>query len=96
MSAKTNRRLRLCVHLFGKLDSHCVANYSLKKTAIIQKTKYNYDIIDAVHKSVYMDDYLGSYRNIELAKETVINVTKLLSEGGFRLRKWISNSNSLL
>ena len=86
----------MCVHLFGKLDSHCVANYSLKKTVIIQKTKYNYDIIDAVHKSVYMDDYLGSYRNIELAKETVINVTKLLSEGGFRLRKWISNSNSLL
>ena len=42
-----------------------------------------------------MDDYLGSYRNIDLAKETVVNVTKLLSEKGFRL-KWISNSNSLL
>ena len=31
-----------------------------------------------------MDDYLGSYRNIDLAKETVVSVTKLLSEGGFR------------
>ena len=66
------------VHLFGKLDSLCVANYTLKKTAIDQKAKYNYTIIDAVHKNVYMDDYLGSYRNIDLAKETVVNVIKLL------------------
>ena len=86
----------MCVHVFGKLHSPCVANYTLKKTAIDQKTKYNYDIIDAVHKNVYMDDYLGSYKNIDLAKETVVNVTKLLSEGEFRLTKWISNSNSLL
>ena len=42
-----------------------------------------------------MDDYQGSYGNIELAKETVVNVTKLLLEGGFRLTKWISISNSL-
>ena len=84
----------MCVHVFGKLDSPCVANYTLKKTAIDQKAKYNYTIIDAVHKNIYMDDYLGSYRNIDLAKETVVNVTKLLSEGGFRLTKWISNSFS--
>ena len=50
----------MCVHLFGKLDSPCVANYTLKKTAIDQKAKYNYDIIDAVHKNFYMDHYLGS------------------------------------
>ena len=38
-----------------------------------------------------MDDHLGLYRNTDLVKETVVNVTKLLSEGGFRL-----HSNSLL
>ena len=86
----------MCVHVFGKLDSPCLANYTLKKTAIDQKAKYNYDIIDAVHKNFYMDDYLGSYGNMDLVKETVVNVTKLLSEGGFRLTKWILNSNSLL
>ena len=32
----------------------------------------------------YIDDYLESYRNIDLVKETVVNVTKLLSEGEFR------------
>ena len=85
----------MCVHAFGKLDSPCVVNYTLKKTATDQKAKYNYNIIDAVHKNFYMDDYLGSYRNIDFAKETVANVMKVLSEGGFRLTKWISNSNSL-
>ena len=85
----------MCVHVFGKLDSPCVVNYTLKKTATDQKAKYNYNIIDAVHKNFYMDDYLGSYRNIDFAKETVANVMKVLSEGGFRLTKWISNSNSL-
>ena len=43
-----------------------------------------------------MDDYLGTNRDIDFAKETVVNVTKLLTEGRFRLTKWISNSNSLL
>ena len=42
-----------------------------------------------------MDDYLVSYRNIVLARKSVVNITKLLSEGGFRLAKWISNSNTL-
>ena len=86
----------MCVHVFGKLDSPCIANCTLKKTPIDQKAKYNYDVIDAVHKNFYMDDYLGSYRIIDLAKETVVSVTKLLSEGGFRLTKWISNYDALL
>ena len=25
----------MCVHVFGKLDSPCIANYTLKKTAVI-------------------------------------------------------------
>ena len=86
----------MCVHFFGKLDSPCVVNYTLKKPAIYHKAKHNHNIIDAVHKNFYMDDYLGSYRNIDLAKETIVNVTKLLSEGGFRLTRWMLNSNSLL
>ena len=57
MSAETDRRLR---YVCTRLDSPCVANYTLKKTAIDQKAKYNYDIIDAVHKNFYMDHYLGS------------------------------------
>ena len=60
MSAETNRRLRSVCTRFEKVDSPCVVNYTLKKTAIDQKAKYNYDIIDAVHKNFYVDHYLGS------------------------------------
>ena len=41
----------MCAPVFGKLNSPCVANYILKKTAIDQKVKCNYDIIEAVHKN---------------------------------------------
>ena len=74
----------MCAPVFGKLNSPCVANYTLKKTAIDQKVKYNYDIIEAVHRNFQMDNYLGSYRKIDLGKETVVNITKLLSEGGYQ------------
>ena len=60
MSAETNRRLRYVCTRFEKVDSSCVVNCTLKKTAIDQKAKYNYDIIDAVHKNFYVDHYLGS------------------------------------
>ena len=39
----------ICVHLLGKLDLSCVANYTLKKIAIVQKS---HDIVDAVHKKI--------------------------------------------
>ena len=86
----------MCVHVFGKLDSPCVTNFTLRKTAIHQKAKYNYDIIDAIHKNFYINDYLRQYRNIDLAKKKIVNATKLLSGGEFRPTKRISNSNSLL
>ena len=41
----------MCAPVFEKLNSPCVANYTLKKTAIDQKVKYNYDIIEAVHRN---------------------------------------------
>ena len=53
MSAKTNRILRyMCTLLVGKLESRCVANYTLKKTTIDHKAKSNHDIIDVVHKKL--------------------------------------------
>ena len=81
----------MCVHLFGKLNSPCEANYTLKKIDIDDKAKYNHDVIDVVHKNLYMNNYLGSYRNTDLSLETVAD---LLLEGRFRLAKLISNSNS--
>ena len=46
--------------------------------------------MDAVHKNFYVYDYLGLPRNNDSAKESFVNITKLLPDGRFRLRKWIS------
>ena len=86
----------MCVHLFGKLDSPCIANYILKRTATDNKSNFHQDIIDSVHNNFYMDDYLGSYDSIVSATETVTNITTLLEKGGFRLTKWLSNSSTLI
>ena len=46
--------------------------------------------MDAVHKNFYVYDYIGLHRNNDSAKESFVNITKLLPDGRFRLRKWIS------
>ena len=37
-----------------------------------------------------MGNYLVLYRNIDSANVSVVDIKKLLSDGGFRLTKWIS------
>ena len=39
----------------------------------------------------YMDNYLGSFSNVNKAIYITHSVTKMLSSGGFHLTKWISN-----
>ena len=43
-----------------------------------------------------MDDYLDCFQSKEKAIETVHKVIKILSTGGFRLAKWLSNSKHIL
>ena len=43
-----------------------------------------------------MDDYLDCFPSQEKAIETVHKVIKILSTGGFRLTKWLSNSKHIL
>ena len=49
-----------------------------------------------VVEDFYMDDMVTSVSCPTQAKTTVIEVTKLVSRGGFRLRKWPSNDKSVL
>ena len=49
------------VHLFGKIDSPCCANWSLKKTALDQKDIYPENIVLKILDNFYMDDYLDSF-----------------------------------
>ncbi|XP_057308490.1 uncharacterized protein LOC130646338 [Hydractinia symbiolongicarpus] len=80
------------VHLFGKVDSPCCANYALRQTSI----DHDREIVDAITKKFYMDDYLDSMKTVDEAASIAKTLTKALKSCGFRLTKWLSNSCEIL
>ena len=47
-------------------------------------------------ESFYVDDFNSGEENVDQAFELYLKSKKILSDGGFTLRKWSSNSNELL
>ena len=84
------------IHIFGKLDSPYIANWVIKRTASDQSSQYENKIIERIKQNFYMDDYLDCFPSQEKVIETVHKVIKILSTGGFRLTKWLSNSKHIL
>ena len=87
---------RMNVHLFGAKSSPSCASYCLRRTAEDHETEYDPDVINTVRRNFYVDDCLTSMRSVDSAVRVANQVTKLLSEGGFRLTKWVSNSTDVL
>ena len=50
----------MTIHLFGKDDSPCVANYGSKKCAKDQSNNFDAKTVEHVEKGFYMDDFLKS------------------------------------
>ena len=80
------------VHLFGKKDSPCCANWALRKS-VDEETQ---EIKDAVCESFYMDDYLDSMMTEKIAANHSCKLINLIADGGFNLTKWMSNSKDVL
>ena len=78
----------MTVHLFGKTDSPCVANWALRKSVEDASEK----IKEAVENHFYMDDFLDSCDTVE---ESLVLI-EVLGEKSFKLTKWISNSTEVL
>ena len=55
----------MCVQVFGKINSPCIANWTLKKTAKDSQEVIRENIIDQINRNFYMDDYLNSNSRIE-------------------------------
>ena len=84
---------QMMVHLFGKKDSPCCANWALKQCATEEN---NVQVAEAIRRNFYMDDYLGSFSSLKEAKEVSLKLISTLQNNGFRLTKWISNSSDFL
>lgn len=51
---------------------------------------------NAVRKNIYVDDYIGGEFSVEGAIQLQSELTQLMQKGGFRLRKWVSNSPEVM
>ena len=82
----------MLVHIFGKVDSLCCANWALRKVP---------EMVDKSLKGVlannfYMDDFLSSLTDEESLIRLSLSLILCLRTCGFRLTKWVSNSKVIL
>lgn len=87
---------QMMVHLFGGVWSPSCASFALKKIAVDNHHKFDPDVISALNRGFYVDDLLKSVANSEEAIRMYRQLCELLSLGGFRLTKWISNCRTVL
>ena len=80
------------VHLFGRVDSPCIANWSIKKAA----DNASPDAKFTINSNFYMDDFLKSIYNENDLVKLVREVVSVLNSCGFRLNKFISISTFVL
>ncbi|XP_053389066.1 uncharacterized protein LOC128552084 [Mercenaria mercenaria] len=84
------------VHLFGARSSPSCANYALKRTVQDRSDDIDEEIADTVMKNFYVDDCLKSVDTVDHAKSVVKGLQKALSQGGFHISKWLSNSREVM
>jgi len=84
------------VHTWGKNDSPCIANYALKRSASdFRDIANNPSVKESIENNFYMDDFLKSMNSLTDLSIICKSVTDVLSKASFRLRKWISNNQSI-
>ena len=87
---------QMLVHLFGAISSPASANFALRQTADDNKDYFPTEVINTVFRNFYVDDCLKSFPAENDAIAHVNHLQALLSRGGFRLTKWVSNSRKVL
>ena len=86
---------QMLVHLFGAISSPACANFALRRTAEDNIASFPSDVINTVKRNFYVDDCLKSLPSELEAIAHVDGLRSLLSRGGFKLTKWISNSRTV-
>ena len=82
--------------VFGLRASPYLAGKALLETARQFGAQYDPDVSEVVSSNFYVDDMQKSFRTDKEAIRICTQLIKLLPRGGFKLRKWISNSESFL
>ena len=88
--------MQMLVHIFGAKDSLTCAIHALHQTARDNVNKFSSATIETILKSFYVDDLLKSTLTEEEAIVLANELIEALRCGGFRLTKWVSNSEAVL
>ena len=91
---QSSQEYRMKVHLFGGVSSPSCSGFALLKTAADNKDTFSVEAVDTVERNFYVDDCLKAVVDEDAAVDLVHDLRDLLSEGGFRLTKWLTNSNA--
>ena len=79
----------------GATSSPSVANFCLK-TASIYGTEFDPEVVQSVERNMYVDDLMKSVDTPTTAVRLSTQLRDLLTKGGFRLTKWLSNDRRVL
>ncbi|XP_078382421.1 uncharacterized protein LOC144665122 [Oculina patagonica] len=90
---KQPKEYRMTVHLFGATSSPGCANFVLKSTANDFEKEFGTTAADFLRNDFYVDDGLKSVPSVDEAVKLVTDVKQMCNRGGFRLHKFVSNSN---
>ena len=81
-------------HAFGAKSSPTCANNDLHQVAE-DNAKEDENLVKAVQRNFYMDDFLKSVRTPHEAIEIYQKVRDILIKGGFNLTKWITSDDEV-
>ena len=87
---------QMLVHLFGAVSSLACANFALLRNAKDNQNAFPVEVVNTVKRNLYVDDCLKSLPLVTVAIAHVHDLQNLLSKGGFKLTKWVSNSQEVL
>ena len=82
--------------VFGVKASPYLAGRALEECAKRFGSKYSDSIPAIVHNDFYVDDLLHSFPDQKIAQAARSEIKELLQEGGFHIRKWLSNSEEVM
>ena len=84
------------VHLFGATSSPSCCQFCLLESANDQVEDFDEATLEIVRNNFYMDDCLFSVSCQDEAIRLVHQLSKLLENKGFHLRKWLGNDQKVL
>ena len=87
--------LRFTRVVFGLTSSSFILNATLKHH-VNQYAYVDPNFVNEVMRSLYVDDFASGSRDVMSALQLSTKVKTRLSDGGFNMRKWTSNSQELM